>query len=96
MNCPTLPSSIWEINGRVASVICPMSAPSEDRKPVYDRALLLHGTKRDEVLTLEEVRQYGMFAGTMRLRRFGGQPSTSVEAFELKQSGGIPLKENFA
>ena len=26
-----------------------MSAPSEDCKPVYDRALLLHGPKRDEV-----------------------------------------------
>jgi hypothetical protein len=29
-------------------------------KPVYDRALLLHGPKRDEVLTLEEVQQYGI------------------------------------
>jgi hypothetical protein len=37
-----------------------MSAPSEDCKPVYDRALLLHGPKRDEVLTLKEVRQYGI------------------------------------
>src|SRR5258708_15146910 len=29
-------------------------------KPVYDRALLLHGPKRDKVLTLKEVRQYGI------------------------------------
>jgi hypothetical protein len=29
-------------------------------KQVYDRALLLHGPKRDKVLTLEEVQQYGI------------------------------------
>jgi hypothetical protein len=29
-------------------------------KPVYDRAVLLHGPKRDKVLTLEEVQQYGI------------------------------------
>jgi hypothetical protein len=29
-------------------------------KPVYDRALLLLGPKRNKVLTLEEVRQYGV------------------------------------
>jgi hypothetical protein len=28
--------------------------------PVYDRALLLHGTKRNEILTLAEVQQYGL------------------------------------
>src|SRR5215469_15407336 len=28
--------------------------------PVYDRALLLQGSKRNEVLTLEEVEQYGL------------------------------------
>ena len=28
--------------------------------PLYDRALLLHGAKRNEVLTLEEVEQYGL------------------------------------
>jgi len=27
---------------------------------VYDRALLLHGAKRNEVLTLAEVEQYGI------------------------------------
>ena len=27
---------------------------------VYDRALLLHGAKRNDVLTLEEVQQYGV------------------------------------
>src|SRR5258708_35345348 len=29
-------------------------------KPVYDRALLLHGLKRDRVLTLKEGRRYGI------------------------------------
>jgi len=29
-------------------------------EPVYDRALLLHGSKRDKVLTLEEVQRYGI------------------------------------
>jgi hypothetical protein len=28
-------------------------------RPLYDRAFLLHGPKRNEVLTLEEVGQYG-------------------------------------
>jgi hypothetical protein len=35
---------------------------SEERKsgaPLHDRALLLHGSKRNEILTLEEVEQYG-------------------------------------
>jgi hypothetical protein len=47
-------------------------------------------------VSLLELRPSALPVRTMRLRRFGGQPSTSVEAFELKQSGGIPLKENFA
>jgi hypothetical protein len=29
------------------------------RSPAYDRALLLHGSKRNEVLTLAEIEQYG-------------------------------------
>jgi hypothetical protein len=54
-----------------------MSAPSEDRKPVYDRALLLHGSKRNEVLTLEEVRQYGIdsFSDPDYVRIYGMLPS---------------------
>src|SRR5689334_7971886 len=28
-------------------------------RPMYDRALLLHGLKRDQILTLDEIRQYG-------------------------------------
>lgn len=54
-----------------------MNAPSEDRKPVYDRALLLHGPKRDEVLTLEEVRQYGIdsFSDPDYVRIYGMAPS---------------------
>jgi hypothetical protein len=54
-----------------------MSAPSEDSKPVYDRALLLHGPKRDKVLTLEEVRQYGMdsFSDPDYVRIYGMAPT---------------------
>jgi hypothetical protein len=54
-----------------------MNAPSEDRKPVYDRALLLHGPKRDEVLTLEEVRQYGIdsFSDPDYVRIYGMAPT---------------------
>src|SRR5215469_6029665 len=44
-------------------------------KPVYDRALLLLGPKRDEVLTLEEVRQYGVdsFADPDYVQIYGNQ-----------------------
>jgi hypothetical protein len=28
--------------------------------PVYDRASLLYGSRRDEVLTLAEIEQYGL------------------------------------
>jgi hypothetical protein len=54
-----------------------MSAPSEGSKPVYDRALLLHGPKRDKVLTLEEVRQYGMdsFSDPDYVRIYGMAPT---------------------
>jgi len=34
--------------------------PSTSASRVYDRALLLHGSKRDEVLTLAEIEQYGL------------------------------------
>jgi hypothetical protein len=36
-----------------------MSAPNKGGGPTYDRALLLHGSKRNEILTLREVQQYG-------------------------------------
>ena len=36
-----------------------MSEERQSSAPLYDRALLLHGSKRNEVLTLEEVEQYG-------------------------------------
>ena len=54
-----------------------MSLPSGDSKPVYDRALLLHGSKRDEVLTLEEVWQYGTdsFSDPDYVRIYGMEPS---------------------
>src|SRR5260221_315356 len=46
-------------------------------KPVYDRALLLLGPKRDKVLTLEEVRQYGVdsFSDPDYLRIYGIAPA---------------------
>ena len=54
-----------------------MNAPSKDGKPVYDRALLLHGAKRDKVLTLEEVRQYGIdsFSDPNYVRVYGMAPT---------------------
>ena len=33
---------------------------SYDSSAVYDRALLLHGSKRNEMLTLAEIEQYGL------------------------------------
>jgi len=33
---------------------------SNPASPVYDRALLLHGSKRNEMLTLAEIEQYGL------------------------------------
>ena len=54
-----------------------MSARSGDSKPVYDRTLLLHGPKRDKVLTLEEVRQYGIdsFSDPDYVRIYGMAPT---------------------
>jgi hypothetical protein len=45
--------------------------------PLYDRALLLHGAKRNEILTLEEVRQYGVdsFSDADYLRLYGMKPA---------------------
>ena len=34
--------------------------PSNSPSPVYDRALLLHGSKRNEMLNLAEIEQYGL------------------------------------
>ena len=44
---------------------------------MYDRALLLHGPKRDEVLTLKEVRQYGIdsFSGPDYVRIYAMAPT---------------------
>jgi hypothetical protein len=59
----------------------PMNAPKKDGKPVYDRALLLHGPKRDKVLTLEEVRQYGIdsFSDRDYVRVYGMAPTVWFE-----------------
>jgi hypothetical protein len=45
--------------------------------PLYDRALLLHGAKRDEVLSLAEVQQYGRdsFADPDYIRIYGMPPA---------------------
>jgi hypothetical protein len=55
-----------------------MNTPSENSKLVYDRALLLHGPMRNKVLTLEEVRQYGIvsFSDPDYVRIYGMVPST--------------------
>jgi hypothetical protein len=44
---------------------------------LHDRAFLLHGSKRNEILTLEEVRQYGVdsFADADYLRLYGMTPT---------------------
>jgi hypothetical protein len=46
-------------------------------EPVHDRALLLHGAKRNDVLTLREVRQYGRdsFADPDYVRIYGMAPA---------------------
>jgi hypothetical protein len=55
-----------------------MSA-SETRsgQPLHDRAFLLHGSKRNEILTLDEVRQYGIdsFADADYLGLYGMPPA---------------------
>ena len=45
-------------------------------EPPYDRALLLHGKKRNELLTLEEVRRYGndSFSDPDYIRLYGMTP----------------------
>jgi len=55
-----------------------MDAPEgNDDNIFYDRALLLHGAKRNEVLTLEEVRQYGVdsFSDAEYTRIYGMPPT---------------------
>ena len=46
------------------------------RSHVYDRALLLHGSKRDQVLTLAEIEQYGLdsFANRDHVSIYGMPP----------------------
>src|SRR5437899_4635516 len=46
-------------------------------RPLHDRALLLHGPKRNEILTLDEVRQYGAdsFSDADYLRLYGLKPA---------------------
>ena len=45
-------------------------------EPPYDRALLLHGKKRNKVLTLEEVQRYGndSFSDPDYIRLYGMTP----------------------
>jgi hypothetical protein len=54
-----------------------MNVPSEGRGRIHDRALLLHGSKRNEILTLTEVRQYGVdsFADPDYIRLYGMTPA---------------------
>jgi hypothetical protein len=48
----------------------------ENLVPVHDRTLLLHGAKRDEILTLEEIERYGLdsFADADYIRIYGMAP----------------------
>jgi predicted RNA methylase len=50
--------------------------PRNTESPVYDRALLLHGSKRNEVLSLAEIEQYGRdsFADPDYLSIYGMSP----------------------
>jgi len=50
--------------------------PELSQQPVHDRALMLHGPKRNEVLTLEEVQRYGRdsFADPDYVRLYGMTP----------------------
>ena len=54
-----------------------MNVPDEGRGPIHDRALLLHGSKRNEILTLTEVHQYGVdsFADPDYIRLYGMIPA---------------------
>jgi len=54
-----------------------MNVPSEGGGPIHDRALLLHGSKRNEILTLTEVHQYGVdsFADPDYIRLYGITPA---------------------
>jgi hypothetical protein len=49
---------------------------SNSSSPVYDRALLLHGSKRNEMLTLAEIEQYGLdtFRDADYVSIYGMQP----------------------
>ena len=45
---------------RGPSPISMSERPSDSSSPVYDRTLLLHGSKRNEMVTLAEIEQYGL------------------------------------
>ena len=49
---------------------------SDKSSPLYDRAFLLHGSKRDEVLSLAEIERYGLdsFADADYVSIYGMQP----------------------
>ncbi len=51
--------------------------PEFSQQTVHDRALMLHGPKRNEVLTLEEVQRYGSdsFADPDYVRLYGMTPA---------------------
>lgn len=54
----------------------PQDHPPDSLPPVYDRALMLHGRKRNEVLTLAETKQYGLdsFADADYVSIYGMRP----------------------
>ena len=54
-----------------------MIVSSEGQAAVHDRTLLLHGSKRNEILTLAEVQHYGIdsFADPNYIRLYGMTPA---------------------
>jgi hypothetical protein len=53
-----------------------VTRPRNSRLPVYNRELLLHGSKRNEVLSLAEIEQYGLdsFGDTDYISIYGMKP----------------------
>ena len=54
-----------------------MNDPGSPTRPLHDRAFLLHGPKRNEILTLDEVRHYGTdsFSDADYLSLYGLKPA---------------------
>lgn len=69
-------ASKGEVNGQVQERPHTNEHRTNADKPFHDRALLLHGLKRNKVLSLEEVQQYGSdsFSDPEYIRLYGMTP----------------------